>query len=1275
MVGRGDVVVDGAAVRHVAHAADLAAACDGAVCIERRRGKLPGNCLIVDGNSRVDNAAVDRIAAARLQRMFLAVICARNAFVDENRQPRRLDGEGGFFKSNLIIFSRNASRGNIIGIDLGSRRITAIIIERTAQYAVFGGIITIAAVAIGFDQPIVRHCKLRLDLFGIRPINNIRYIDRLDRQLSLRNGVRLRRKVFKRIVAAFCARREGIAAGIGKRIAARSQRKAEEGVRRRRHIAAVYIAIRIMARVDVIVRACAVGISRTLICRRKPAPFNVLFRQRIGRDGEGVGNFIHDRRIVVAGRRADIDDQTICTRRARHFCGNNGKQITCIVGIVNYCINIYPLTVFSLPLVSIGDSRAVVFNDALQDLRIAGKGGNARRARAVRPTGDRSDRDLIRRAGDLIPNKQPIAGNNVLRLFCLLPDKIVAVFQIDRDVIGAIIVGSRCAHRCTRRARRITCNGVQILIRGRHARIARIQIDDVCRGLFISVVFQLPLADIDAHLCLTDRPNELFCVRAAARPNEVFRIGKFKGESIGARFGGEETAALLPVCLRAVTAFRNAASGRGNGHVERRSALQSRTKAVIVIPFPCLLRADKLTVIAVYRRFCQFIRQRNGEGIDRPCADLFGALRRCKVVHRAALFIVALPGDGGGIAAGVRALVAADYGEIFVVCKVDLIAVHRQHDVNRRTRVSILGIGSQRHRHAFLRDGEIKRCLTAKVVIRLGDRRVHRIFAGVCRLHAAAVSRMIPAGVGIGDAAFPDVAGHVRLLFFAVIHPSGITALPVDGHGRRNRRAGDDELFRRSGRALVVVCFFDDIDDMVCARLGGWYSRLSFRFIGYAAVGGTVVGIVAGPRRDRCAADGNARHAARRICRAVIRPALNGRRAGDDRLPLCDRKGARIRRLVDICVARIGDGICILADIPTERIRRHGKGCAVIPIGDSSCTPIAEAVRIFCKFAARDLRRVDRPAVRPAEGIHARDLVICLDDIPRQRFIGGVVFSGCRGQRFRSPAGVVFIRERKRHRIVAGSRRLRRSGSGITAPRNRCIGLRRIIDGDLSPRIRIVDDAELLVLLLIVLILQLRQRHRLAGDGELFLLKIFVRAGICKRHVGVVRHARHFHIHLVAAGKGRNVCTGRRLTPLRISIRIRLLRAAVGRARKGDFDGRTLGRDKRHVGVIIYARDQFDICGQVCTTAIRPAAGKFKCRAHQLCLLNDDGVGDRPGSGVHARPAVTSALQGEGNGIGPHVCQCDGIGLCSDDLAAVKAVVARLGHLRDLGNRRIDIGK
>ena len=304
-----------------------------------------------------------------------------------------------------------------------------------------------------------------------------------------------------------------------------------------------------------------------------------------------------------------------------------------------------------------------------------------------------------------------------MRLFCLLPDEIVVVFQIDRDIIGAIIVGSRCADRCTRRARRITCNGIQILIRGRHARIARIQIDDVCRGLFISVVFQLPLADIDAHLCLTDRPSELFCVRAAARPNEVFRIGKFKGESIGARFGGEETAALLPVCLRAVTAFRNAASGRGNGHVERRSALQSRTKAVIVIPFPCLLRADKLTVIAVYRRFCQFIRQRDGEGIDRPCADLFAALRRRKVVCRAVFFIVALPGNGGGIAAGIRTLIAADYGEIFVVCKIDRGTVYCQHDVDRRTRVSILGIGSKRHRHAFLRDGERNAFRRIRIII------------------------------------------------------------------------------------------------------------------------------------------------------------------------------------------------------------------------------------------------------------------------------------------------------------------------------------------------------------------------------------------------------------------------------------------------------------------------------------------------------------------------------------------------------------------------------
>ena len=94
MVGRRDVVVDGAAVRYVAHAADLAAAaCDGAVRIERRRGKLPGNCLIVDGNSRFDNAAVDRIAAARLQRMFHAVICARNVCIDLNFQRRRFDGQ------------------------------------------------------------------------------------------------------------------------------------------------------------------------------------------------------------------------------------------------------------------------------------------------------------------------------------------------------------------------------------------------------------------------------------------------------------------------------------------------------------------------------------------------------------------------------------------------------------------------------------------------------------------------------------------------------------------------------------------------------------------------------------------------------------------------------------------------------------------------------------------------------------------------------------------------------------------------------------------------------------------------------------------------------------------------------------------------------------------------------------------------------------------------------------------------------------------------------
>ena len=93
MVGRGDVVVDGAAVRYVAHAADLAAACDGAVRIERRRGKLPGNCLIVDGSSRFDNAAVDRIAAARLQRMFHAVICARNSCIDLNFQRRRFDGQ------------------------------------------------------------------------------------------------------------------------------------------------------------------------------------------------------------------------------------------------------------------------------------------------------------------------------------------------------------------------------------------------------------------------------------------------------------------------------------------------------------------------------------------------------------------------------------------------------------------------------------------------------------------------------------------------------------------------------------------------------------------------------------------------------------------------------------------------------------------------------------------------------------------------------------------------------------------------------------------------------------------------------------------------------------------------------------------------------------------------------------------------------------------------------------------------------------------------------
>ena len=694
MVGRGDVVVDGAAVRHVAHAADLAAACDGAVCIERRRGKLPGNCLIVDGNSRFDNAAVDRIAAARLQRMFHAVICARNAFVDGNRQLRRLDGEGSSYIRNsivrIIVFFNDRNR---VLYSIRRDRVELLIIGRRRNAPTFGRIIA--------QQRIVTESKLRRRFV---PVGDLIRARDADRQLSPRNGVRLRRKVFrKRIVAAFCARREGIAVGIGKRIAARSQRKAEEGIRRRRlRIAAVFIAIRIIARVDVIVRTCAVGISRTLICRRKLAPCNVIFRQRIGRDGEGVGIFILDRRIVVAGRLADIDDQTICTRRTRHFCGNNGKQITCIVGIVNYCINIRPLTAFSLPLVSIGDSRAVVFNDVLQDLRIAGKGGNARRARAVRPTGNRSDLDRIRRTSDQIPNKQPLAGNNVLRQIFLLPNEIIAVFQADHDVIGPKIVGSRCAHRCTRRARRIACDGVQILIRGRYARIARIQIDDVGRGLFTSVVFQQPLADIDAHLCLTDRPSELFCVRATARPNEVFRIGKFKGESIGTRFGGEETAALLPVCLRAVTAFRNAASGRGNGHVERRSALQSRTKAVIVIPVPCLPCADKLIVIAVYRSLRQFIRQRDGEGIDRPCADLFAALRRCKVVRSVAFFIVALPGNGGGIAAGIRTLTAADYGEIFVVCKVDRGTVYCQHDIDRRTRVSILGIGSQRHRHAFL---------------------------------------------------------------------------------------------------------------------------------------------------------------------------------------------------------------------------------------------------------------------------------------------------------------------------------------------------------------------------------------------------------------------------------------------------------------------------------------------------------------------------------------------------------------------------------------------
>ena len=307
------------------------------------------------------------------------------------------------------------------------------------------------------------------------------------------------------------------------------------------------------------------------------------------------------------------------------------------------------------------------------------------------------------------------------------------------------------------------------------------------------------------------------------------------------------------------------------------------------------------------------------------------------------------------------------------------------------------------------------------------------------------------------------------------------------------------------------------------------------------------------------------------------------------------------------------------------------------------------------KITCRDGRQLDRAAVRPAGGAHDRDLVICLIDIPRQRFIGKVVGP------VRTPAIIIAIIKGKDDRISAffhvdGRRRAARRYHGTFV-------WRRILCPDSFTRIGVM------------FLRQFGQFHPLAGDGEVVLLKFFVRAGICKRHIGIVRHARHFHIYRVAAGKGRNVCTGRRLTPLRIGVGIRLLRTAVGRARKGDFDGRPRGRGKGNGRVFVYARDQLDLCGQIRFFTICPAAAEGKFRAHQFRLLNDDGVGDRPRSGVHARPAVTSALQGEGNGIGAHVCQCDGIGLCSDDLAAVKAVVALLGHLRDLGNRRIDIGK
>ena len=254
---------------------------------------------------------------------------------------------------------------------------------------------------------------------------------------------------------------------------------------------------------------------------------------------------------------------------------------------------------------------------------------------------------------------------------------------------------------------------------------------------------------------------------------------------------------------------------------------------------------------------------------------------------------------------------------------------------------------------------------------------------------------------------------------------------------------------------------------MVCARVGGYiFYRLSVRAIRYAAVRFAVVRIVARPRRDRCAADGNARHAARRICRAAIRPAVNGRRAVDDRLPLCDRKGARFRRSVDIVVARIGDGIAVSAGVPGKGIVRLRKAAAVVCICHGSGTIIAEAVALV-KITCRDGRQLDRLAVHPAGGAHDRDLVIRLIDIPRQRFIGKVV------RPVRTPAIIIAVFKGKDDRISAllyvdGRRRAARRYHGTFV-------WRRILCPDSFTRIGVM------------FLRQFGQLHPLAGDGEVSL--------------------------------------------------------------------------------------------------------------------------------------------------------------------------------------------